>query len=275
MGPEWRIPVLTYHGLHCPGWSYQENDHVALEQDLVLIKKLGYRVAPLDYLVKLLKGQSDSEPANHKLVALSFDDGTDLDYEDFYHEDYGYLKSFRNILLESPGLGLDGGYPQATSFVIASPDAREELDRTCIAGRGQWRDQWWADSALNGPISIANHSWDHTHQSLQEIVVASIHKGRFDSISDFESADEEILRAERYIRKITNQNSLPFFAYPYGHYNDFLIEEYFPAREKYFAAAFITSGRFVAPSDSCWTIPRLVCGEHWKSPDELATILLM
>ena len=34
MATEWRVPILTYHGLHAPGWDYAENDHVALEQDL-------------------------------------------------------------------------------------------------------------------------------------------------------------------------------------------------------------------------------------------------
>lgn len=272
---DWRIPILTYHGLHCPGWSYPENDHVALEQDLDLLESLSFRVVSLDYVVRLLQSGGSLKPEHPRLVALSFDDGTDLDYEDFHHADYGYLKSFRRILLESPRLGLDGGCPQATSFVIASPEAREELDRTCIAGRGQWRDYWWAESARNGPIAIANHSWDHTHATLKNLVVEPRHQGRFDSISDFETADAEILQAEQYIRQKTDHRSKPFFAYPYGHSNDFLVAEYFPAREAYFEAAFVTLGRPVTASDSRWAIPRLVCGEHWRSPEELAGILAL
>lgn len=269
----WSIPVLTYHALHAPGWDYHENDHVALEQDLQILSSTGYRVIALTDLVPMLTGESEPVNAGEKLVALTFDDGTDLDYHDFSHPEYGHLKSMRRILMEAPRLGLDGGPPPATSFVIASPEAREELDRTCIAGRGQWRDDWWLDSARNGPVGIANHSWDHTHESLAELAVDASHRGRFDTITDFEAADAEILQAERYIREKTVGHSSPYFAYPYGHGNDFLAKEYFPARSEWFRAAFTTAGRPVTSSESPWLIPRFVCGDHWKSPEGLMEIL--
>lgn len=273
MVSQWQVPVLTYHGLHAPGWDYHENDHVALEQDLRMLASLGFRVVPLSELVAKLQNGRHSLAGNEKLVALTFDDGTDLDYEDFSHPDYGHLKSFRRILLESGCTGLDGGPPQATSFVIASPEARIELDRTCIAGRGQWNDDWWLDAARNGPLGIANHSWDHTHPSLAKLVVDPKHQGRFDAIEDFETADAEILDAEKYIREKTEGRSLPYFAYPYGHSNAFLVEEYFPARSEWFQAAFTTAGRPVVVSDSRWQLPRFVCGDHWKSPEGLMSIL--
>lgn len=269
----WSIPVLTYHALHAPGWDYHENDHVALEQDLEILASLDFRVIPLTHLVHLVAGDSETADAGGKLVALTFDDGTDLDYHDFSHPEYGHLKSMRRILKEAQDLGLNGGPPTATSFVIASAQAREELDRTCIAGRGQWRDDWWLDSARNGPLSIANHSWDHTHESLTELAVDAAHRGRFDTIKDFETADAEILQAEQYIREKTDGHSSPYFAYPYGHSNDFLANEYFPAREDWFRAAFTTAGRPVRASDSRWLIPRFVCGDHWKSPEGLMEIL--
>lgn len=273
MGTSWHIPILTYHGLHAPGWEYQENDHVALEQDLDLLDSLGFRVVPLSVLVSHAFDKSISDLEDGKFVALSFDDGTDLDYEDFSHPDYGYLKSFRRILREKTGLGWDGTAPVGTSFVIASPEAREELDRTCIAGRGQWRDCWWADAAREGTLEIANHSWDHTHPSLKEIAVEGHHKGRFDLLEDFHSADQEILRAEKFIRRKTSERSKPMFAYPYGQLNDFLAEEYFPAREDWFKAAFTTAGEPLTAECSRWRIPRLVCGDHWRSPEELRSIL--
>ena len=147
----------------------------------------GFKVISLTYLVDLLLEPNRHSPVQSKLVALTFDDGTDLNYKDFYHPDYGYLRSFRSILKAYPGLSLDHACPSATSFVIASPEAREELDRSCIASRGQWGDDWWLESAENGPISIANHSWDHTHTSLDQLVVDSSNKGRFDLIDNFDS----------------------------------------------------------------------------------------
>lgn len=273
MSGDWRIPVLTYHGLHAPGWDYHENDHVALEQDLAMLDESDFKVLPLTVLVRLLKGELEPEPGRGKFVAISFDDGTDLDYVDFYHADYGYLKSFKNLLLEKKGLGWDGAAPVGTSFVIASPEARVELDRTCIAGRDQWRDDWWREAAQQGPLEIANHSWDHTHPSLDRLAVDEAHRGKFHTIGDFETADAEILQAERYIRDKTGRLSAPLFAFPYGESNDFLVNEYFPARRRWFSAAFTTGGEPVSKDCNRWQIPRFVCGEHWNSPEGLADIL--
>jgi len=274
MSGPWRVPVLTYHGLHAPGWEYHENDHVALEQDLQLLDSLDVRVAPLELVVRHALGQSVRGMEDRKIVAISFDDGTDLDYVDFSHPDYGYLKSFHRILREAPKLAWDGGTPTATSFVIASPDARAELDRTCIAGRGQWRDDWWGEAAAEGVLGIGNHSWDHTHPTLGEIAIGKKHQGRFDSIEDFETADTEILRAEHFIREKTGDRSAALFAYPYGESNDFLATEYFPARRDWFNAAFTTAGAPLTAGCDTWRMPRFVCMEHWTSPEELSKIVL-
>ena len=76
---DWRVPVLTYHGLHAPGWDYHENDHVALEQDLGLIDELGFKVVPLSVLVNHLFCREDARLESGKFVAISFDDGSDFD----------------------------------------------------------------------------------------------------------------------------------------------------------------------------------------------------
>ena len=41
------IPVLAYHALNAPDKDYASNDHVALEEDLKLVRKLGFKVARL------------------------------------------------------------------------------------------------------------------------------------------------------------------------------------------------------------------------------------
>lgn len=273
MAKAWRVPILTYHGLHAPAWGYHENDHVALETDLATIRSLGFRVVPLSALVRHLFHQPIAGLDREKLVAISFDDGTDLDYHDFSHPDYGYLKSFNNLLMAQPGLGWDGGVPVATSFVIASPEARTELDKTCIAGRGQWGDDWWPEAVTTGALEIGNHSWDHTHPTLGELVVDLRHRGGFTSIADFDTADAEILNAEKFIREKTGQRSVPLFAYPYGEWNEFLVEEYFPARSEWISAAFTTSGQYLTADSSRFLLPRFVCGEHWNSPEGLVRIL--
>ena len=273
MSRSWRVPVLTYHGLFAPGWDYHENDHVALEQDLALFGRMGLKVVPLSVLAAHLFGKPDVRLEQGRFVALSFDDGPDFDYLDYQHPDWGYLRSFRNLLLDQATLGWDGGIPRATSFVIASPQARAELDRSCIAGRNQWRDDWWREAADEGVLEIANHSWDHTHETLQSLAVNPEHRGVFDRIREFDSADAEILEAEKYIRKITGKRSVPLFAYPYGESNDFLVNEYFPARSEWFRAAFTTSGEHLNKGSRRWELPRYVCGEHWKSPEDLIKIL--
>jgi len=273
MTTSWRLPVLTYHGLFAPGWEYHENDHVALEQDLALIDSLNFKVAPLSAVVSHLFIAPDARLESGNFVAISFDDGPDFDYLDYHHPDWGYLKSFRNLLANRTGLGWDGGVPRGTSFVIASPQARTELDRVCIAGRNQWRDDWWPEAASDGVLEIANHSWDHTHESLETVVAGKENRGTFRSISNFTDADAEILQAEKFIRDKTGNRSVPLFAYPYGESNEFLVEEYFQARSEWFQAAFTTEATPVTHASHRWKMPRYVCGDHWKNPVELASIL--
>jgi hypothetical protein len=269
----WRVPILTYHGLHAPGWDYHENDHVALESDLQQLNRLNYQVVPLSVLVKHVYDKPIPQLQRDKLVGLSFDDGTDYDYVDFSHPEYGYLKSFHRLLNEQAQLGWDGGVPVGTSFVIASPQARKALDRSCIAGRDEWRDTWWSEAVSSGVFEIANHSWDHTHPNLDELVVDTLHKGTFRKITDFAAADAEILQAEKFIREKTNEGSVPLFAYPYGESSEFLVQEYFPSRSDWFSAAFSTAGGPFTSSSNRWNIPRYVCGDHWNSPEGLLTIL--
>jgi hypothetical protein len=267
------FPILTYHALHAPGWEYDTNDHVALEADLALLKQMGYRVVPLSVLVQHLFVKAIPSLQSGLFVGLSFDDGTDLDYFDFSHPGYGHLKSFHTLLTEQEGLGWDGGIPVATSFVIASPQARTELDETCIAGRDQWRDCWWRDAAKGGVLEIANHSWDHTHASLGSIAVDEKHRGTFAGIVDYDSADTEILQAEHFIRQQCEHRSVPLFAYPYGEYNDFLSKYYFPARKQWFEAAFTTAGEAVTAESKRWQLPRFVCGQHWDTSAGLEALL--
>ena len=263
-----KIPILTYHALHAPGWEYETNDHVALEEDLKLIKELGFKVVSLIEIVEFI---SNKKPwPTRPVLGISFDDATDHDFHDWSHPSYGYLKSCFTLLKEARSADFQ---PKATSFVIASQEARNQLDKTCIAGRKQWNDDWWIEAAQSGILDIANHSWDHAHSTLERVVNSNQIKGRFDQIDNQVDADLQIKKAESFIRDKIKNYATGLFAYPYGHYNEYLVDTYFPQNNKIFKGAFITGGEYITPSTNIWKIPRFVCGEDWSSPEGLTNIL--
>jgi len=141
-----RVPVLTYHAVNIAGNDYATNDHVALAADLRLIGEMGLRVVPLSWVVDQVLGttQRDLE----RCVALTCDDGTDLDFFDTDFPPHGVQRSFYNIMMDAssdPQLALYDLH--LTCFVIASPDAREHLDRECIFGKGWMSERWWQPAA--------------------------------------------------------------------------------------------------------------------------------
>ena len=269
--------MLCYHGLHAPGTSYAENDHTALEEDLRVIERAGYRILPLTALVDTLTGMSTVELAEAKFVCLTFDDGPDVDYIDYSDERLGLVKSFRRILEEylAAHPEMDARGPLAVSFVIASRSARTILDRTCIAGRGEWRDTWWGECSRSGVIAIGNHSWDHLHPSLPSVEQREQQKGTFFAIDTYRDANVQVRVAREAIEHVLGHASTRLFAYPFGQAPDYLAREYFPRlqAEHGHLAAFTTAGEPVRRESNRWTVPRYVCGEHWRTPDELDAML--
>ena len=104
------IPILAYHALNAPDKDYASNDHVALEEDLKLVRKLGFKVARLAEIAEFTWNRAPSRLDSEQWIGLSFDDGTDFDYLDIEAHPYlGYVKSFYTILKESgTGDGRDG-----------------------------------------------------------------------------------------------------------------------------------------------------------------------
>lgn len=173
-----KIPILTYHSLRGEGQSYESNDHVALEEDLRTIDRLGYAVMPLHAIVQFVLRQVDF--ATHlKIVGLSFDDGPHWDWYDFQYAGAPFLKGMRRILCEAgeSTLRINRPHPTAVSFVIASAEARHQLDVSCIAGRNDYTDDWWREAASGDVIAIGNHSWDHTHSALDKVAQRDQRKG--------------------------------------------------------------------------------------------------
>jgi SAM-dependent methyltransferase/peptidoglycan/xylan/chitin deacetylase (PgdA/CDA1 family) len=270
------IPILTYHSLNIAGNDYLGNDHVALRADLRMLGALGWRIVPLTILVDHLLDRS--RPWPEKCVAITFDDGTNFDVEDLEHPTAGLQRSMLNILRdyrsESAGQQPD---LHATSFVIASAEARTVMDRACVLGRDWMSDRWWAEAVSSGLFHVGNHSWDHCHDSLPVVAQREQRKGTFAGVDNFADAQVQVRRAAEAIKRIAPNPAADLFAYPYGTASDYLRCEYLPEQavsaSPVVRAAFSTEPELLHPATERWWIPRFVCGHHWKSPAELEFIL--
>jgi peptidoglycan/xylan/chitin deacetylase (PgdA/CDA1 family) len=259
--------------MHISGGAYADNDHVAFATDLGVITKAGFRIAPLHELARISRENPDALNGR-KVVALTCDDGPDFDFHDLPHPSWGTQRSMLNILADfrarapaaQPDLFL-------TSFVIVSPEARAALDVTCMIGKGWWNDAWWPGAIASGLMGIANHSWDHNHESLPAEGRAA--RGTFRNIADRELADRQIRRAGEYLRTHAPNPSAGLFAYPYGESNGYLSGEYFPAwgEAMGMSAAFDTRAQPWTAECSRWEIPRYVFGHDWKDAAGLERIL--
>lgn len=280
--------VLTYHSHHVVGAEYHNNDHVALPIDLALIAAHGYRIVPLCTIVSAVETHqalhASLPSTDFRYVGITFDDGPIFDVDDFVHPIFGLQRSFLNILRDFADTppGQSQVDLNATSFVIASQDARRVIEETFDAeytylAPGSMRDDWWPRAIASGLISIANHSWDHLHPALPSVAHSRQARADFSQVTTEEDANSQILQAAKYIATKTDGKAAPFFAYPFGHYNAFLTQHYMPATSalpcKGVRAAFTADPHPITGDESVWSLPRYVCGHHWKSSDQLLAIL--
>lgn len=265
------LAILAYHSHHIVGPGYAANDHVAFERDLDLLTDAGWRIVPLAHLVR-----AHHEGAPEPLVALTFDDGPVYDVEDVVHPEFGRQTSFANAM-RAFAARRPGAQPSlhATSFVIASPQARLAMEahadpRYTWLAPGSMGEAWWGPAIDSGLVAIANHSWDHLHPALAEVAHGQDARGDFTRVTSVADADRQVRDAARYLAAATHGRAVPYFAYPFGHHNDFLAGEYLPALgASVCAAAVTTEPRPITPTDSPFRLPRLVCGADWASPDAL------
>lgn len=265
--------ILTYHSMKIHGTGYAENDLVGLASDLETVAARGWRIVPLAELVRRWR-RTPAALESEKLVAFTCDDGSDFDFHDLPHPTAGMQRGVLNILRD-----FRGRHPEAaahiTSFVIVSPEARAELDKSCMIGRGWWNDTWWREAAASGLMDIASHSWDHNHEALPERFSHGVERGTFRTIATRALADAEIRVAHDFLRARVPNAGNALFAYPYGHFNDYLVDEYFPrfGESMGIEAAFSdTPGPLTAASHR-WKLPRFVFGRDWTSPGGLERIL--
>jgi hypothetical protein len=269
--------VLTYHSHNISGASYATNDHLALASDLILLNEMGADVVPLSEIVERVRmGRVRHDRA---VVAISFDDGPLFDFGDFEHPRFGTQRGFLNILRDFRAQHGAGALPRlhATSFVIASPDARRAMETSEDCGYtflSEWlNDRWWREAESSGLMEIGNHSWDHVHHAFEGVVIGNARRDDFTVVASFEDAEREISAASAYIAQRLG-HAPRFFAYPFGHANDYLVKEYFPSHAHRIGleAAFGTDG-MIAEQCDVWAIPRVVCGHHWRSPSHLRRLL--
>ena len=257
------------------GNDARTNDHHALAADLEVIDAMGFQVRPLAALVSdWLREPRALEGA--KAVALTCDDGSAFDFHDIEHPQWGPQRSLLNILRDfraakpgrQPGLHI-------TSFVVVSPQDREELDRLCMLGRGWWGDDWWRAAVDSGLMGIASHSWDHNHEALANPRFPEIARGVFTTIATKEAADYQVAQASRFLWERAPNPSARLFAYPYGPHSDYLVNEYFPrhAAELAIDACFGDGARPWGEGDDRWNLPRFVHGRDWHDPEDLARLL--
>ena len=276
-----RIPVLTYHSHRIEGTSYDTNDHVALAHDLRMIQARQFTIIPLHQLVAwVVTPQAQALPA--RAIGLSCDDGADTDYYDCDHPVYGPQRSFYNILRDFQTEMGAVAQPllHMTSFVIASPGARRELDARCLAPLGLhgMTDDWWGAAAHSGLFGIENHSWDHNHPEVSWVCEAGQRSGDFEQIDSYAECRSEIQQAATFIHAKIKPAWPSLLAYPWGQASPYLRETYLPAHQTAhrMRAAFGANAGYVSASSPRWALPRFVCGSGdygWTTPDELGAIL--
>lgn len=161
-----------------------------------------------------------------------------------------------------------------SAFVIASPEARSELDRVDFGSLGLWDDDWWTEAQAGGLMTIESHSWDHNRPSLQCTQQRDGIKGSFLAIDNEADAEAQLAQASGYIEARTGRPPR-YFAYPWSQIPDFLADDYLPRRGPQLGlrAAFGGPPGPIEPGQSPWRLPRYICGQDWQSPEELQYLL--
>jgi predicted O-methyltransferase YrrM len=270
-----RIPILTYQPMYIHGNTYETNHLVALRADLERVTDAGFRIRPLAALVDAWRdGRADELAEN--VVAITCDDSGDFATRELTHPVAGAQPSvigiLRDFARERPG-----AQPElhVTSFEIVSPQARAVLDRTCLAGRDWYGEGAWTEALASGLMHVANHSWDHNHDTLPDELAVARERGTFIAIDDERLADHEVRQAVEYQRSRAPNPGCSLFAYPYGAAHDFVVHQYMPRHGEDLGLRAAFSGRAGVwrANASPWNVPRFICTRDWTSPDGLQAIL--
>jgi len=264
--------VLTYHSGNIAGNDYATNNLVAFREDLRIIRRLGLSILPLRTLVDaLIEHHSDRLPDH--VVAITFDDGLDFDFLELVHPLHGKQPSVAGIMRE---FAAEFESPvHATSFVIASREARMQIADREMLGHQWISDSWWPQAVACGLFHIANHTWDHVSPSVRHDAAEKERRASSRFIDNPVAAALQIRRAREYIERIAPNPGSALLAFPYGDYSEFLVDAYLPdARLAHgTVAAFTGQPGVITPESNRWTLPRVSCGKDWHSPEGLTALL--
>jgi len=265
------VPILTYHSQNIRGETHADNDHVALSEDLEALLDSGWRIISLDRLIDWLDGALPDQAVT-RTVVLTFDDGCDFDVRDIEYPGHGLQPSFLAIMKNAFGR-LGGGQHaaiHATSFVMASKEAREQIDAGSLFGQGWISDDWWQDADAGELMSVENHGWDHNHPDLE-----GDSRGNFHTVDTHEQCMIQVVQSAQVIESHTGRWPR-YFAYPFGESSEYIRETFFPEfqGEHGCRAALGTNPGRVGHDTNRWNLPRYVCGRDWYSASGLLRLLV-
>lgn len=267
-----RLLILTWHSNRVLGNQYSNNDLIAFTEDVQALDDSGWTVLPLE---KGLDGLASGQ-LPERAVVLTADDGAVLDFSSFEHPTYGtqtgLLVRLRELLA---GGGLSSRHqPVISSFVIASPEARDELDQKITGGLNLLPHDWWSAANRSGLMQIENHSWDHNHALLEQTAQKDQQRGNFFVIDSEAECRQEIDQASNFIGAMSGRRPR-FFAYPYGEFSLYLRDEYLPrfGPTVGLRAALSCEPEVATPDSNKWQLPRFVAGRDWTSTEEFRSLL--
>jgi len=271
-----KAAILTYHSQNIRGNDTETNDHAALAADLHALHGAGCRFVSLLSLINTLFDGNASNidgKTDQPVITLTFDDGCDFDVRTLEFANFGAQPGFLSILedfIQQYGLHAQPGL-HATSFVIASPEARQIIDQGSLFGQGHMSDDWWHAASGHPLLDIGNHGWDHNHPDL---AAGQYPRGGFTSIETMEHCRQQVVQAGEFIKGKTGRWP-QVFAYPFGESSNFIRDEFFPkyGREHRCLAALGTQHGLVSAQSNRWDLPRFVCGRDWSAPAELLATL--
>ncbi len=266
--------VLTFHSQNIAGNAYANNDHVALDECLTFLRTSRLPILRLLDVVRCLRAGSFATLPD-KFVCITFDDGCDFDWHDLRKGEWGVQKSMFAILRKHSVRILGPWWLRkacATSFVIASSEARRDISLTALGDPGLMSDTWWRQAQASGLLDIGTHGWNHVHPAVREMQARPDLMEKFDRLRSIDDAVLQVKDAFHVIHRIAGGESATIFAYPYGQVSDYLADEYLPAQHEILGAVTAEATPLTERSNP-WRLPRYICGWNWKSNDDLVAIL--
>ncbi|HUQ28735.1 MAG TPA: polysaccharide deacetylase family protein [Usitatibacter sp.] len=266
--------ILTFHSHNVSGDTYATNDHVALDATLTTLERLRIPVLRLVDVARRLRAKNfDSLPP--RFACITFDDGSDYDWRDAEFPGHGVQRSMFSILRSHSRSLLGLAWlrrARATSFVIASARARDEIAAAALGDAALMSDAWWAGAQRSGLMDIGTHGWNHVHPAVSEMASRPELVEHFERIESPEDARLQVDRAFESIQASAGGDAGRIFAYPYGQVSDFVADRHLPSHGGIVAAVAVEPRPVTASSDP-WRMPRYVCGPHWSSDEELEKLL--